>query len=358
MSRRHGIDDFTDNEKRVFHALLANPDYTDGKIGKTLGLAQSTVTTIKNRLREMGVYRDLWVPMFNWLGCEMLVAIYTNFNPVISVEERAKKTTRTIEVSDEIFFSIGETQKGLSLSVARRYTDIGRINDARTETFAAMDLLEKDYPLEMVFPFELSTVHRFFNYAPLFEKTFGVGEGWGKHREINFPPPPDGFSLEPTDKKILMQMIKKPLATESEIARITGLSRHTVSSHRKKLVSLGVIKKHRIPDLRLLGQGLFVLHHMRFNPKNPPDIGLRGELNAILSPYTIFMVARKFEMLSICVYPDYGEYRKDKNHMLNYLHRTDHIIEAPVSRVFVIDNSIIMKDMVFGNMVEKLLFPV
>jgi len=94
----------------------------------------------------------------------MLVAIYTNFSPLISLGERVEITGEAIEVFDEIFFSVGEQDKGFSLSLAQDYASIGRINDIRTQTFGGRGLLEDEYPNMVVFPFEISKVYRFFDF--------------------------------------------------------------------------------------------------------------------------------------------------------------------------------------------------
>ena len=80
------------------------------------------------------------------MGCEMLVAIYTHFSPLIPLLERVEITGKTIEVFEEIFFSIGEQDKGFSLSLSKDYATIGRINDIRTQTFGGRGLLEEEYP--------------------------------------------------------------------------------------------------------------------------------------------------------------------------------------------------------------------
>jgi len=105
------------------------------------------------------------------MGCKMLVVIYTNFSPLIPLEERVKITGKTIEVFDEIFFSAGEQDKGFSLSLSQDYATIGKINDIRTQTFGGRGLLEEEYPSMVVFPFEISKVYRFLDFAPLLKNS-------------------------------------------------------------------------------------------------------------------------------------------------------------------------------------------
>ncbi|MCK4718766.1 MAG: hypothetical protein KAT70_08870 [Thermoplasmata archaeon] len=343
----------SNNEKKVLYGLVRHPSLTDTELAEELSLAQSTVTTMRHRLKKEKMYKDLWIPMLNRVGCELLVLIHTNFNPIVDVEARAERTRKTIEVFEEIFFSMGETQKGFSLSMAEDYTAVGKINDKRTETFAAMDLLEKEYPEEVVFPFELSVIHRFFNFAPLLEREFGMGEGWGKAEEITFPSG-DG-KLSGTDRTIYMALVENPGEKDGDIGKLVGVSRHTVALHRKRLDERGHIRRLRIPDMKRIGVSLLVFHHVKFNSHNAPDIGLGKELQPLLSPPTIFMISRKFEMIRICAYPSYEVYKKDKSHMISYLRKRDLLAEYPLHRVFAMDGSVIIKDFAFAPLVRKFL---
>jgi len=54
------------------------------------------------------------------------------------------------------------------------YSTVGRINDIRTQTFGGRGLLEDEYPSMVVFPFEISRVYRFFDYAPLLKKNLDL----------------------------------------------------------------------------------------------------------------------------------------------------------------------------------------
>ena len=86
-----------------------------------LNLKHSTITSIRHRLKENDYFRKLMIPKLQSLGCEMLVVIYTNFSPLIPLFERVEITGETIEVFEEIFFSVGEQDKGFSLSISKDY---------------------------------------------------------------------------------------------------------------------------------------------------------------------------------------------------------------------------------------------
>ena len=342
------------NEKNVYYNLVKYPDITDTELSKKIGLAQSTVTTIRHRLKEQGFYRNMWVPMLSKMGCEVMVVIHTNFNPVVPLGERIEKTRRTIESFEDLIFSIGEVQKGFSITISKNYTSVGRINDKRTELFSSLDLIEREYPREVVFPFEISKMYRFFNFYPYMEKHFGLGSGWVGKEEPGFQH--GTCHMDEMDKHVLLALVENPDEKDDGIGKMLGVSRHTVSAHRKKLQNMGCISRLRLPDMRSIGIELLVLNHIKFNPSTAPSMDIGRDLMPLLSPSTIFMVSRKFEMVRLCAYPSYEQYKQDKSHLLTYLHRQKLLSETPVSRVILLESAVTIKDLEIGPLVNKILF--
>ena len=104
--------DLTNYEKKVLYGIIKYPNVNDREIAQKLGIKQSTVAAIRKRLREESYYKIFAVPMLQNFGAEMMVVIHTNFNPVIPLEKRIEITEKRIEASEEIFFSMGEEDKG------------------------------------------------------------------------------------------------------------------------------------------------------------------------------------------------------------------------------------------------------
>ena len=117
--------ELTKKEKLMLYGVAKYPQMTDKELSEKLNLKHSTITSIRHRLKENEYIRKLIIPKLQSLGCEMLVVIYTHFSPLIPLPERIGITGKTIEVFDEIFFSVGEQDKGFSLSLSKDYTTIG-----------------------------------------------------------------------------------------------------------------------------------------------------------------------------------------------------------------------------------------
>jgi hypothetical protein len=288
------------------------------------------------------------------MGCKMLVAIYTNFSPLIPLEERVEITGKTIEVFDEIFFSVGEQDKGFSLSLAQDYATIGRINDIRTQTFGGRGLLEDEYPNMVVFPFEISKVYRFFDFAPLLNNSFNLNferdEEIGNISAVS----EEKVVFSDTEKNVFCMLIKYPEVSDSEIGKELGVSRHTVSRLRRGFDKNNYVRRINLPDLKSLGFEILGFFHIRFDPNNPPDIE-KNEAFSLMSDSTVFMANRIFEAVMISVYSNYDEYNSDKTRIMQILKENKWIAENPMIRTYSLNELIFIKDFKFAPISRKVL---
>jgi CRP-like cAMP-binding protein len=322
------------------------------ELAEKLKMHYSTFCTIRKRLQDGSYYRTIRIPVLQKLGAEMLAVIYTMFNPAISVHERAKLTTRAIEISEELFYSVGETHKGFSVSMASEYAEICRINDIRIETFAKAGLLDQKHPTEAIFPFKISHIPRFFDYAPLLARVLDI-QDWDA--------PVTGFTSETTEvaltgmeKQVLLGLVEYPEMNEKDLAEKLGLSRHTFSKARKHLESEGLVIKKRIPNLLNLGFKVLAISHIKFNPRKPFDEKLLS-MGILQNPGTIMLAARKFECISLSVYMEYEDYREEQTRDLQFLKENDYLMDMPNTAKYMIPSMVVMKDFVFGPMVRKIL---
>src|SRR4030042_422304 len=202
--------ELTLKEKTMLYGIVRYPQLTDKELSKKLDIKHSTVTSIRHRLKKDELIRKLLVPHLQNIGCQMLVVNYTNFSPLIPLQERIEITEKTIEIFEEIFFSLGEQDKGFSLSFSQDYATVGRINDIRTQVFGGRGLLEDQYPSMVVFPFDISKIYRFFNFALLLRKSFGLSSDeteTGKHLAFLHT---DTVTLSDTEKNVFCMMVSYP----------------------------------------------------------------------------------------------------------------------------------------------------
>jgi|YNPNPStandDraft_1061719.scaffolds.fasta_scaffold00473_16 DNA-binding MarR family transcriptional regulator len=342
----------TRNEETVLYGLVRYPDLTDSQLSDIINIKTSTISSIKKRLINRRYYRPITIPMINHFGCELLAVLYTQFNPVIPLEERIKTTRKTIEIFPEIFFSVGEPEKGFSISLSKNYTTIGQINERRTETFGRLGLLDKKYPSEVIFPFQISTIKRFFDTSRLIKKMFNIQETEDDEKEETWFNTVDYTTLNNKEKKVLEAYVEHPSATTQEIGDMISLSRHTVSRIKKRLYNEDLLRTINIPDLHMIGADLLVFHHFKFNPHKAPS---KEEILTLDSPFTLFFAFRKYEAVVISAYPSYYDHKEDEIQKIRGLKEKDLLSPSPVIEPYQYGRMTIIKDIDFTHLIKKIL---
>ena len=341
----------TKNEEKVLYGLVRYPEMKDNELASKLDVKLSTLTSIKRRLSDQKFFRGLTVPMVNRLGCELLAFIYAQFNPVIPLEDRIRTTKKSIEVFDEIFFSVGEQEKGFSISLSQNYATIGRINEIRTETFGKLGLLEKEYPYEVIFPFEMSHITRFFDYTRLLKRIFSIDDKEVKIKSDWFNDV-SRATLSPKERKVYAALVERPDATTQQIGETVGLSRHTISRMKKQFFEEGLLKQVILPDLRRLGVEILAFYHIKFNPHKAPS---KADIDYLDSPFTILLANRKFEAVVLSAYPTYQDYKEDEMNKIRFLKENDLIFYPPFIGTYMFERMAVIKDFDFAPITKKIL---
>ena len=345
--------ELTKKEKIMLYGLIKYPELPDKQLSQKLGLKHSTVTSIRHRLKEGEYFKKLIIPKLQSLGCEMLVVIYTHFSPLIPLDERIDITGKTIEVFDEIFLSVGEQDKGFSLSLSKDYATIGRINDIRTQTFGGRGFLEEEYPNTVVFPFEISKIYRFFDFAPLLRSSFSLNlEEDLKVENIDFGTTED-IVFSDTEKNAYCMLVSYPELSDSGIGRELGVSRHTISRFRRNFEENNLMSKIIIPNFVKLGYEILTFYHIRFNPRKPPNID-NDEAVSLMSDSAVFFASRRFEAVMISIYKNYDDYKTDMMKIMQVLKENQWIGEDPIVRTYSLNSMIFIKDFKFAPIASKI----
>ncbi|UCF12503.1 MAG: helix-turn-helix domain-containing protein [Thermoplasmatales archaeon] len=345
--------ELTKKEKLMLYGLVKYPELTDKQLSEKLDLKHSTVTSIRHRLKENEYLRKLIIPKLQSKGCEMLVVIYTNFSPLIPLEERVEITGKAIEVFDEIFFSVGEQDKGFSLSLSKDYASIGKINDIRTQTFGGRGLLEEEYPNLVVFPFEISKIYRFFDFSPLLKDCFKLDlETESGIENVDFGSIED-VVFSDTEKNVYCILTGYPELSDSDVGRELGVSRHTISRLRRKFKESNLMSSIILPNYVKLGFEILAFYHIRFDPRNPPNME-NDETAGLMSDSTVFLASRRFEAVLISIYKDYDDYKSDMMKVMQILKENQWIAEDPRIRTYSLGTMVFIKDFKFAPIASKI----
>ncbi len=345
--------DLTKKEQIILYGLVKYPKFTDKQLSEELRIKHSTVTSIRHRLSEKEYFRSLIIPRLQNMGCQMLVATYTNFSPLIPLEERIEITDKTIEVFEEIFFSVGEQDKGFSLSLSKNYSTVGKINDIRTQTFGGRGLLEEEYPSMILFPFEISRIYRFFDFSPLIKKTIDFNfEEDEIYKNLAFR---HGLEVDfsDTEKNVFCMIVSYPEMSDSNIGQEIGVSRHTVSRLRRGFEENNLFRKIRLPNLQKLGFEILTFYHILFDPSNSPDIE-NDESAILLSDSTVFFASRRFEAVMISIYKNYDDYKSDMMKIIQILKENKWIAQDPIIKTYGLNTMVYIKDFKFAPITHKI----
>jgi len=345
--------ELTSKEKQILYGLVKYPQMTDKQLSEELKIKHSTATAIRHRLKKNDYLRKLIIPKLQNMGCQMLVVIYTNFSPLIPLEERVEIAGKTIEVFEEIFFSVGEQDKGFSLSFSKDYATVGRINDIRTQTFGGRGLLEDEYPIMVIFPFEISKVYRFFDFAPLLKKTFKI-ESDKEDEILNLAfINKNSVNFSDNEKNIFCMLVSYPEMSDSDIGREMDVSRHTVSRLRRRFEEKNLIRYIFLPNLKKIGFEILVFSHILFDPKNPPIID-NDEAALLMNDSTVFFASRMFEASMISIYQDYDDYKSDMMKITQTLKENRWVVKDPIVRSYGLNNMVFIKDFKFAPITHKI----
>lgn len=340
------------NGQKVLHGICTHPTITDSDLSSILQMKLSTLTSIKRRLAAQGNYRSIMFPFLNRLGCELLAVMYMQFNPVIPLKQRMETTKRTIEVFDELFFSVGEQEKGFSISLSQNYTNIGRINDIRTETFGKLGLLEKEYPHEVIFPFETSHIHKFFDFSSFLQNLFELKDTQTTSSSVDLFRNTTPVDLTETEKKVYNALVAHPTATTQQIGEGVDLSRHTVARMKKHFLDQGLLQLLILPNLKTIGVEILTFYHIQFNPSKSPT---PQDLAYLDSPSTIFFASRKFEAVLLSAYQTYQHYKEDQMNKITFLKENNLFSHPPFISTYILERMEIIKDFDFPPLVNRIL---
>ncbi|MGA1821222.1 MAG: hypothetical protein ACMUIG_01690 [Thermoplasmatota archaeon] len=361
-------------EKLVLLGLVTYPHLPDNEISAKLSLPNSTFASAKSRIQDMGYLEEIIIPIFPRLGLELLATVYSDFNPSVKVEDRVRFTSRAIEVYPELILSLGESHRGFSISIAPNITRIMTISNERNKLFAEKGLIETKLPWEVMFPFKLSRIHRFFNLAPLLLSKFtreGVGldkvlrdvgfdrsEVYKNDLILQMDSLPSVFStgsvdLTRTQQEVLYYVVRYPWMSSSKLASVAPFSRHTISRTKERLIEDGYISKLRIPDLSMLGYNILSLFHAQIDLKKPLPPESLGRVE-LLQDDTMFFVSRPREMLMLAAYEDYKHYNRGMSSFNHFLKSNDHLFNIPNVRNHSLSDTIWIKKFQFHPLINSI----
>lgn len=347
----------TKNEQKVLYYLVRYPKLSDQEIYTKIEMKQSTYSTIKKKLRKEGYFYSAYIPVFQHLGCELLVLWYVTLNRKTKTENRLKITRDCLLNAIEIFTIVSESNQAVLLSVSKNIADHVKISDAIVQLYEENDFLEDIH--YVLFPFDVSSIFNFFGFAPLLNRMFELepaglrflGQGIPEKVKCQVKKP----HMSQLEKKVYLGLVRYPELSDSVLSEKIGCSRQVFTRMKTRFLDEGLITKRRIVSLERLGFNILAMTHSRFNPLKPLSMRMKcvRNISTFLTP--IFNIARDPESVMITAIRDFEEFKQLHNQFVSFCSMNDTIRGEPTTILLSIPRIFEVKWLVFEPLVKKIL---
>jgi PAS domain-containing protein/DNA-binding MarR family transcriptional regulator len=257
----------TDKEKIVLWGLCRYPLLNDGVLSEKLKIRRSTLTAIKNRLRERGLFSFYYIPNFNKLGCQFCSFVDGSIGKVsrdVGFDlSFAKDIPEVIlcNFQDKKFFFVLVSDKYVLL---KRFLSNFIKKNEKTLKFGLKDL---------TFFYDLDKIEM-LGFADFINSVFSLKMKNGKN-VYNF-----GSNvvcdLNINEKRVFHSIIKHPEDSSSKISERIWISKPTVIKIRKKLLNEGYLYPLVVPNVRKLGYHYVARISFDFDSDIPLEILKKG----------------------------------------------------------------------------------
>jgi len=347
------------NEKLILYGLVRYPTKSDNEICNIFDLKKSTFSTIKKRLYQKGYFRSIRVPIFQHLGCELLVVAYGKLNQQTTLNERLNISKKLWLGTPEHFYIISESNQAIILSISRNITDFEERFEDITQIYKEYEFFEGHGFTTILFPFNLFRIFSFFDYAPFLNRFFQLNLK-DEPAETNivsekFRCEVRTKNLTKLEKRIYLELVQHPEYSDYKIADVAGCSRHTISRMKNEFFLEKMIRTTRIINLEKLGLGILAFTHSRFNPKTTLD-EREDYLEKIMELQTpIFNISRRLEGVMLTPFRNYAEYQDIHGAVTRFSAREELLSEDPITMLLSIPRMATLKNHENSMLVKKVL---
>ena len=347
-----GVGNFTDKERLVFYNILKYPDYGDRQISDITGIKPSTVTAIRRRLKEDGLFRTVMIPAMNRIGFELITVSYGRFSP--TADRKAKEAfLKKVKEDKNVFYAVEGGDIVLLMSFARNYSEVKRTIDSYIFFFNSHNLSSNGDWRFLLFPFEVSKLISYFHYHHIFAQLYDVEDSI----EVDDITYEDCtlYHLSKKEKQCLYAMVKYPQDNDIDIAKKAGLSRQGYANIKSRFMETGLIRKQNVLDLQKLGMDILAISYSRFNPRRPLKERSYGIQKIMKIMPQFLILSGNFENLILGVFRNYEHFNTVKLNALKIYREHDFLRGEPEISLIPLQSARVIKDLTFAQVLEDLL---
>ena len=340
----------THKEKLVLYGICANPLLNDEKLAQKLKLKRSTVTAIKNRLKNKNWFKIINIPNLYAIGCDMLSLINADFNMPLK-ERRELGIVEELKNCPELIFDYETDNSLMGLFTAQKYSCLQRFME--NSQLLKQKVIKQDMT-QTTFFYDLNLVE-LFDYSSLLNKLFELNLSDGNKRfKIDKNEKCRINNLNNNERRVFSALIKHPELSVTEIAKKIWKSKPTVRKIKKRLIEGGYIFPLVIPDLSKLIFSLFTLVSFEVDSQ----IGRKIQMleYKLKEPQIIMKIIGNKKVTKLGVWKNYEEFETELKKLKNIYDKND--IEFRLEVItFPLQKKHLFQKLDFAALTDKLLFP-
>lgn len=353
------IKSLSNKQKLVLYGLVRYPTLTDHEVCKILNLKKSTFSTIKKKFKELGYCNMVRVPIFQHIGCELLIVVYGKMNRRTTIEDRLAISKKYLEKFHEYFYIISESNQAINLAISRNITEFEQNYEGIIQMYESHEFLDERGFTYVLFPFNLISIYNFFDYSPLLNRLFKLGFNEDlENLDLNSTKIKGKVKTqELTDKEKLVYygLVKYPDLPDNRIADKIKTSRFTVTKIRKRFYDEKLMRTTCVPDIKKLGMNILAFTHSKFKP-NMTTIKKEKCLRNTLEIYpTIFHVSRDLESMSIAVFKNFKDYQETYDLVNKCRAESEFLKTEPETLLLSIPRMTIVKNHTYEPLTKKII---
>lgn len=313
----------TSKEKLGLCGLIRFPEFNDRELSAKLGIARTTITTIKNRLISEGYYSHFNLPRFELIGANIIcMARYIKrLNGGPRGEAALKKQIERVNSTPEIFVSLGSDTEEFDLMLCKDIETLNRILDKNKSFFMENNII-LDNNSQMTIPLPGSDLIALLEYSGLTKVMLEVD-----HKSLSEEKEEKEIkrrTLSNNEKLLIAGSTKYPYLSESAIAEKLGLSRNTISTLRKKLIGEGILKIVNISNVKKIGGEIMLVSIIKL--KSRPRIEDESINN---NPHSFFTVLEGKTIYRMEFFKNFTQMESERKRRENYYKEKDLLDQQP-----------------------------
>jgi PAS domain S-box-containing protein len=341
IGKKEGVN-LTDREKVVLWGLCRYPLLNDGVLSEKLKIRRSTLTAIKNRLKERGLFNFYYIPNFNKLGCQFFSFVDG------SVGKFSKDGVFDLNFAKsipEIVLCNFQDKKFFGVLVSDRYVLLKKfLNDFVEKNGEALKFELKD----LTFFYDLDKIEM-IGFSDFVGSVFDIKIKNGK--KIYTFGGDIVYGLNVNEKRVLHSMVKCPDDSSSKIAEKIWISKPTVIKIRKRLLDEGYLYPLVVPNVRKLGYHYVARISFDFDVDVPLEM-----LKKKIDPRVVFRIVGDKKIVMFMLFGSEEEYLAEIS-LIKDAHRREGIYLSVDSEIFalqkrhanILDLEPFVNDVLFGD---------